>query len=120
LIVKGRVRASQVFDKFCVASTRWTETRMGYTTGWVGNLVGYQEHDEELLVLGQDLQPWKALTEDPVRVGDEVEVEVAERPEGRAEDEQESGEESVGSPHPGNVAGDSLAEPAGTEPEDRS
>lgn len=76
LVVKAKVRASQVFESFTIASSKWTEVRSSY----IGRLVGgtgaerVEVDQGELRVVEKDLQPWKAWSEEPVTVGDEVEV----------------------------------------------
>ena len=98
-VVKGKVRASEVFDKFTIATSKWTTY---YSTHLRYNLMpdlltgGTEEHGRELYVNTSDLQPWKAQTEDPVSVGDEVEVEIEDdiETEGR---------------NPGQILGDSQS-----------
>jgi hypothetical protein len=95
-VVKGKVRASEVFDKFTIATSKWTT----YSSGSFLRIPSLfpdmptpqlTEHGRELLVSRSELQPWKAETEDPVSVGDEVEVEIDEE-----EEEEERPEESEG------------------------
>jgi len=88
-VVKGRVRAAQVYDKFTVATSKWTSTSIGPSLDWLGGLARslYQEektaHGEDLTVDPKTLQPWKAASETPVSVGDAVDafVEVPATPD---------------------------------------
>ena|ERR1044071_5026429 len=80
-VSKSRVRASQVFDKFTIATTSWTYTSVHKSI--FGDLIGglggptVETHDEgELKVSSTEIKPWKAKSESPVKVGDEVEVTV--------------------------------------------
>lgn len=80
-VTKIKVKASQVFDKFTVATTSWTNIHYPsiFLSGIlkVGELAQTQTIDEgELKVKEDEIQPWKARSESPVKVGDEVEVEV--------------------------------------------
>lgn len=91
-VTKGRVRASQVFDKFTIASTTWTQVNQSYA-GVFGDLFGkvQQINEGDLNVDPNEIRPWKAKSESPIRVGDEVEVLVTidEAEEAEPEDEQE-------------------------------
>jgi hypothetical protein len=80
---KSRVRASQVFDNFTIATTSWTTTyfRLGQLSQLLGTIGGQTTEtgkiDEgDLDVNPKDIRPWKAKSESPVKVGDDVEVEV--------------------------------------------
>lgn len=79
-VVKAKVKAAQVHDKFTIASTRWSSTRLKFEANLgaqIGALFDTELVDQgELLVDATDLQPWKAKSETPVKVGDIVEVEV--------------------------------------------
>ncbi|MGQ9627325.1 MAG: FlgT C-terminal domain-containing protein [Anaerolineae bacterium] len=72
-VVKAKVAASQVYDKFTIATTRWTER-----TWPPPELFGVEKVVDEggLRVRKEDIQPWKAKSGAPVQVGDVVEVEV--------------------------------------------
>lgn len=71
LVVKSKLKASQVFENFSIATTRWTIFQFA-------RLLNNSFTDEvdygELIVDQKELQPWKAQSETPVRVGDIVEV----------------------------------------------
>lgn len=82
-VTKGRVRASQVFDKFTIATTSWTTYSVNEQySSIIGNLFGKVKIDEidegELQVKPNDIKPWKARSESPVKIGDEVEVNIEE------------------------------------------
>lgn len=83
-VVKAKVKAVQIHDKFTIASTRWTSTRSIIETSFkvqLGSLVNTEIVDQgELMVNQNDLQPWKAKSEIPVQVGDPVKVEVTTSP----------------------------------------
>ncbi len=70
-----RVRASQVFEKFTIATTSWYETPNLFE-GILGFGKVEKVDEGELLVNEEEIQPWKATTESPVVVGDEVEVSI--------------------------------------------
>jgi hypothetical protein len=78
-IVKGRVKASIVSDKFTIATSKWTQ-QSGSTIGIFGlnAIPGYREitdkEEKDLRVKKDDIKPWKAVGEDFVQIGDEVEV----------------------------------------------
>lgn len=81
-VVKAKVKAVQVHDKFTIASTKWLSTHFKLTANLatqLGALFDTEMVDQgELLVNSTDVQPWKAKSETPVRVGDIVEVQVSE------------------------------------------
>lgn len=76
-VVKAKVKSSQVYDKFTIATASWTYSRF---TGLdvLANMMSVQKVDQELLVEPKDVEPWKAQSEIPVRKGDIVEVEVSD------------------------------------------
>jgi hypothetical protein len=82
-VVKAKVKAYQVHDKFTIASTKWFSTYFKPTANLgaqIGSLFDTQVVDQgELRVNPSDIQPWRAKSEIPVRIGDVVEVEVPER-----------------------------------------
>ena len=61
---KAKVEATQVFDKFTVATTPLNRTDLSIFLGT----------KPQLPVDPKDISPWKAQSESPVRVGDEVEA----------------------------------------------
>jgi len=92
-VVKGKVKASQVHDRFTVATSRWTTTSVSFRPfgGTLGEAIASlydwktQAHEEEFRVDPDSLEPWKAQEEEPVQVGDTVEVEITV-------DDEEAGE----------------------------
>jgi hypothetical protein len=84
VLVKARLKASQVFDKFTIASTKWTESTfsgVGSSSSSLLDWLGSQPVDTgELRVLPEEIRPWRAVSEEPVRVGDTVEVEPSAAP----------------------------------------
>ena len=77
IIAKGKVKASHVDDEFTIATTEWSEWIGGsIMMGLVPNEPDLVIHEEELLVKPEDVQPWKAKSEEPVKIGDVVEVTV--------------------------------------------
>jgi hypothetical protein len=73
----ARVKASQVFDKFTIATTSWTEMKETWFTRWLG---GSKTIDEgELAVKEEEIKPWDAKSQSAmIAIGDEVEVEIDE------------------------------------------
>jgi len=83
-VVKGKVRASQVHPKFTIATSKWTSElvtlrlpgdslRAALDSMWDTSTETY---GKELRVDQGELEPWKAESEEMVRVGDPVEVDV--------------------------------------------
>ncbi|WP_448872396.1 hypothetical protein [Desulfobulbus propionicus] len=81
-IVKCRVKAKEVAEKFSIATTRWTSSNFKIFNTFIGNIqknIEVSEVDEgELNVSESEIQPWKAKSESPVKVGDLVQVEIEE------------------------------------------
>ncbi len=84
-IVKGRVMADKVSERFTIAVSKWHRTHTSValfpgardlTSKWLGVEHITDEQDDKLRVDRTDLRPWRAQAEDYVRVGDEVEVTV--------------------------------------------
>jgi hypothetical protein len=77
-IVKARVKAKTVTEKFTIATTKWADIRLDALGGSFDSSSGALENVEkdqgELLVEEADLQPWKAKSESPVKVGDTAEA----------------------------------------------
>ena len=84
LVVKAKLAASQVYDKFTIATTRWTEPAFSAAFRQAFGMEKIVD-EGELRVRKEDIQPWKAKSEIPVQVGDVVEVEVAATPKAMAE-----------------------------------
>lgn len=85
-VVKTKLRASQVNERFTIATTKWLviNTKPGKEITDVfrpfANLYEYETEvvdQGEMRVAMEDIQPWKAQSEIPVRLGDEVEVEIS-------------------------------------------
>lgn len=81
VIVKDKITANQVEEKFTIA--RKPET---VTTGLVNyallGLGSVQQHEQQPLnVDKKDVRPWKALSEEPIKVGDEVVADIADKEE---------------------------------------
>jgi hypothetical protein len=78
-VVKAKVKAAQVHDKFTIASTKWSSTQFKFAINLgtqLRELVDTEMVDQgDLLVNSEDVQPWKAKSETPVKIGDIVEVE---------------------------------------------
>lgn len=76
-IVKAKVKAQSVYPRFTIATSRWTEPINPF-------MLDYEEAGEgDLLVEPFTMEPWKAKTEDPVRVGDIVVTVVVSAPKDR-------------------------------------
>ena len=80
-VVKGRVKAKTVTPRFTIATSKWLEERFIPSVSLdMERMLGVEREVQpignELRVAPEDVQPWRAETEDLVRVGDEVEVEV--------------------------------------------
>lgn len=95
-VVKGRVKAKTVDDHYTITSTRWKVNTidvvgpLAEALGEAAEAIASTKYPALLSELSksretpvdtgdldvneQDLQPWKALKETPVAVGDEVEV----------------------------------------------
>lgn len=94
ILVKARLKASQVFDRFTIATSRWSEMSFGTSsfgiTSGIGALYTSKEVDEgELNVLSEEIEPWKATSEELLRVGDIVETEVTDLQEESLEEDEE-------------------------------
>lgn len=72
-VVKSKLKAQKVDEKFTIASTRWTD----YGGLYLANIPGSETVDYgELNVPDDQIEPWKAKTEIPVKKGDEVEADI--------------------------------------------
>jgi hypothetical protein len=67
-----------VTDKFTIATTKWADIRLNALEGSFDSSSGALENAEknqgDLFVEEAEIQPWKALSESPVKVGDTVEA----------------------------------------------
>jgi hypothetical protein len=70
MVTKARVNASQVFDKFTVATMAKSLDSSIY------NRLFSISEEKEVAVRKEDIQPWKATSDSPIKVGDEVQVEI--------------------------------------------
>ncbi len=79
-IVKSRVKAKEVAEKFTIATTKWESVRINAFNRWTGmlaqNVEKIEQDEGELLVENSDIQPWKAKSESPVKIGDLVQVQL--------------------------------------------
>lgn len=79
-IVKSRVKAKEVAEKFTIATTKWQSQSFGLFdsvfAGMQRNVKTSETDEGELIVEDSDLQPWKAKSESPVKIGDIVKVEI--------------------------------------------
>jgi len=100
-VVKSKLKAKTVNEKFTIASTNWVESRMnvGNLGVWNEALSGLTEYETvdhgKLNVDEDEIEPWKAKSEIPVRKGDVVEANVKvqeEELETGSEDEVDSSE----------------------------
>lgn len=75
-VVKAKVKATQVYEKFTIAKSSWLEVN----TGVFGRIIPQFDYKElgsgKMNVDQKDIQPWKAKTEEKIIVGDVVETEV--------------------------------------------
>lgn len=90
-VVKAKLKTSHADEKFTIASTKWIQHNLKFTNTLnvgFGNLFEEQEVDEgELKVENSEIEPWKAKSETPVKVGDvvTVEIEIEESSENNSE-----------------------------------
>ncbi len=99
-VVKAKLKANQVYERFTVATTQWKINTLGEL--FFGNIfASLKTHDPEervsqgeLRVNEEEIQPWKATSEEAVCVGDYVEVEVEDESE-EVQAEVETEEEVV-------------------------
>lgn len=79
-IVKSRVKAKEVAEKFTIATTKWETYQINTFNKLIkvfaDNVDTYEQDEGELLVEEKDIQPWKAKSESPVKVGDIVQVKI--------------------------------------------
>lgn len=82
VIVKAKLKAAEVLDKFTIATTKWVKFNLKDTLGWNAALVkalGMYETElveQEGVLNLEQIQPWKSVKEEPVSIGDTVEVRV--------------------------------------------
>lgn len=104
-VVKSKVKAKTVNEKFTIATTNWTRRTYSFPVGDIfdsSNILGgstkYEDVDHgELNVDDNEIEPWKAKTEIPVKKGDVVEADI--KIEEKIEDtviEEDSKDEETG------------------------
>lgn len=77
LVVKGRVKANSVSERFTIATSKWIERTSRFTgLSFGGYEESAEEHDSKLRIQSSEVKPWKAVSAEFVRVGDEVETSV--------------------------------------------
>lgn len=90
-VVKSKLKAQTVNEKFTIATTRWTiNTYKGVNVNLLGSITDTETVDYgELNVDEKEIEPWKAQTEIPVKKGDEVEadIKIPEKEETKASEE---------------------------------
>ncbi|MEW5985169.1 MAG: hypothetical protein AB1791_00880 [Chloroflexota bacterium] len=77
-VVKAKVGAASIDEKFTIATTERASYMGLINRATLLSPFRGQLEEDELLVEQEEVQPWKARSEAPVRVGDYVEVEVPE------------------------------------------
>ena len=77
-VVKAKLKASLVEEKFTIAVTKWRNTVFNFSVGpAIGNLLKTEDVDQgDLLVRREDIEPWMAQTKIPVQLGDLIETAV--------------------------------------------
>ena len=111
-IVKSKLKAGQVDDRFTIATTKWITSSLPSGILGLESLLKVTEVDEgELLVKPGDIQPWKARSEIPVQIGDTVEVRVT-IPD--TDEEENILPETTAEPDDKTTTGDSEATEAST------
>jgi hypothetical protein len=82
-IVKAKLKASQAYEKFTIATTSWISHSIKFRNPLSASLADIYETVEvdegELRVDKSKIQPWKAKSELPVNIGDTITVEVDEK-----------------------------------------
>jgi len=83
VVVKARVKAQQVYERFTICTTRWVEYTHYPDIAWesVFGLESETIDEGELRVDAGQVRPWKGRSEAPVKVGDPVQAEVQALPE---------------------------------------
>ena len=74
-VVKGKLGASQVYEKFTIADTTSAKPS-GYFFSDILSTERFVRDPEDLIVEPDEVKPWKAQSTIPVQVGDHVEVSV--------------------------------------------
>ena len=86
-VVKSKLKAQQVYERFTVATTQWKINTLGEQL-FVNIFASLKTHNPEervtqgeLPINEEEIEPWKATAEEAVRIGDYVEVEIADQAE---------------------------------------
>ena len=95
-LVKAKVRAAGVYDRFTIAVTKWVVPKTNLDQRKIQGAANSEVDQEEVLVDLRQIQPWRAVSEIPIRLGDAVEVVVAER----KDEKTESDDGASGPPKP--------------------
>ena len=91
-LVKAKVRAAGVYDRFTIALTKWVVPKTNLDQKKVLGTGNPDAPQGGVLIDSKQIQPWRATSEIPIRLGDEVEANVADR----VEEETDPGEGSGG------------------------
>ncbi len=79
-IVKSRVKAKEVAEKFTIATTKWQHSTFSLFdsvfAGMKKNVQTLETDEGELNVDELDIQPWKAKSESTIKVGDIIKVKI--------------------------------------------
>jgi len=82
VLVKARLKSNDVFEKFTIASTKWSEISFMHIEESLSSITSLMSHNEvdmgELNVIPEEIKPWKAISEEPVKIGDIVEAEIVD------------------------------------------
>ena len=92
-LVKAKVRAAGVYGRFSIAVTKWVVPKTNLEQKKLLGMVIPGSPQDEVLMDPKQIQPWRSASEIPIRLGDEVEVGVADR-----EDGEPRPDESLGGP----------------------
>jgi len=76
-LVKAKVKASRIYEKFTIAVSRWTENSLRWFPDFA-LIRGEQQQVgvRQLNVKPEDVQPWASQSEEKIVVGDTVEATV--------------------------------------------
>jgi len=101
VITKAKVKAVQVSDKFTIASSKWNEYEF---FGGAFNILK-TANEPQVISKGGDLnidesqvEPWKALSESPISLGDIVETTITE-PESERKTNRKASDTLTPPPH---------------------
>lgn len=92
-IVKGKLKVQSVSDKFSICTSKWTEYQSATDELWGAIARPYilrgtkVDEGTELRVSPKEVKPWRAVSEDIVKVGDQVETVVSQQEKSLPEQE---------------------------------